>query len=137
VTRPVADLDNGAIFGRRQAGGRNPRRLFVASDKLSAMEEAMLHFSRCASIIGAPLTLAALLACVAPAGAKIAANKITANGMTMQGMSANGMQMQGISATAVAQSGVPVSARITSGSALADLNGVGVEAVIIPDATLR
>jgi hypothetical protein len=99
------------------------------------MEEAMLHFSRCASIIGAPLTLAALLACVAPAGAKIAANKITANGMNMQGMSANGMQMQGISATAVAQH--PVNARITTGSALGDLNGVAVEAVIIPEAALR
>jgi hypothetical protein len=86
------------------------------------MEEAMLHVSRSASIIGAPLTIVALLACVMPAGAKI-----TANGMTMQALSA----------TAVAQNEISASARITTGSALGDLNGVAVEAVVIPEAALR
>jgi hypothetical protein len=87
------------------------------------MEEAMLHFfSRSASIIGAPLTLVALLGCVTPAGAKI---------------SANGMTMQALSATAVAQNEIPASARITTGSALGDLNGVTVETVVIPDAAIR
>lgn len=82
----------------------------------------MLHFSRCASIIGAPLTLAALLAFVTPAGAKIRVN---------------GTNMQALSATAVAQDGLPANARITTGSALGDLNGVAVEAVIIPEAAIR
>ncbi|MGC2221134.1 MAG: hypothetical protein WA624_01565 [Methylocella sp.] len=87
----------------------------------------MLHFSRCASIIGAPLTLAALLACVAPAGAKISTNGTSLNGTSLNTLAANG----------VTQSGVPASARITNGPALGDLNGVAVEAVVIPEAALR
>jgi hypothetical protein len=91
--------------------------------KLFVVEEAMLHFfSRSACIIGAPLTLVALLSCVTPAGAKI-----TANGMTMQALSA----------TAVAQNEIPARARITTGSALTDLNGVAVEAVIIPETAIH
>lgn len=82
----------------------------------------MLHFSRSASTIGAPLALAVLLACASPAGAKLATN---------------GFQNQALSATAIAQNGVPANARITTGSALGDLNGVAVEAVIIPDAAIR
>ena len=77
----------------------------------------MSHFSRCASMLGAPLVIAALLAGVMPAGAKLASNKIAANG--------------------AAQTGIAASARITTGSALADLNGIAVEAVIIPDAANR
>jgi hypothetical protein len=88
-----------------------------ASAKRSAMEEAMLHFSRSASIIGAPLALAAPLAWVTPAGAFAGTNLLGANG--------------------VAQTGIPPSARITTGSALGDLNGVAVEAVIISEAALR
>jgi hypothetical protein len=72
----------------------------------------MLHFSRFALIIGAPLILAALLACVTPAEAGIAIN-------------------------GVAQNGVPANTRITAGSALGDLNGVAVETVIIPEVAIR
>jgi hypothetical protein len=122
-------LEIGATTGFRQVGGRGPRR--IASAKLSDKEEAMLHFSRSASILGAPLTLVALLACVTPAGAAMR-NTLSANGMNMQGVS-----MQGISATAVAESGVPANARITTGSALGDLNGVVAETVVIPEAALR
>lgn len=71
----------------------------------------MLCYTFLVAIIGAPLVVAALLVCVTPAGARV-----TANGLT-----ANGMQLQGISATAVAQN--PANARITTGSALGDLNG--------------
>jgi hypothetical protein len=67
----------------------------------------MLRFSRLASIIGAPLTIVALLACVTPAGAS---------------KQLNGMSLNGIALT---------------GSALGDLNGVAVEAVIIPEAAIR
>jgi hypothetical protein len=124
----------------------------LASAKLFAMEEAMLHFSRSASIIGAPLIVAALLSCVTPAGAKITANgtslnkiaangtslnKISTNGTSLNKISANGMTMQALSATAVAQNEIPASARITTGSALTDLNGVAVEAVIIPETAIR
>lgn len=77
----------------------------------------MLHVSLSASKIGAPLALAAVLACVTPAGAKLATNGTSLNG--------------------VAQSGVPASARITNGSAFGNLNGVAVEAVVIPEAALR
>ena len=77
----------------------------------------MLQFSRSALIIGAPLILAALLACITPAGAGIALNGIALNG--------------------VAQNGVPASTRITAGSALGDLNGVAVEAVIILEVAIR
>ncbi len=85
----------------------------------------MLHFSRTASIIGAPLALAALLACITPAGARLASNRLASNGMNMQG----------ISATAVAQTSANPS--ITTGSALGDLNGVAVETIIIPEAAIR
>lgn len=77
----------------------------------------MLHVSLSASKIGAPLALAAVLACVTPAGAKIATNGTSLNGLWENGVSANG--------------------RITTGSALGDLNGVAVETVIIPEAALR
>jgi hypothetical protein len=82
----------------------------------------MLHVSLSASKIGAPLALVAVLACVTPAGAKLATNGTSLNGTSLNG---------------VAQSGVPASARITNGSALGDLNGVAVEAVVIPEAALR
>jgi hypothetical protein len=80
----------------------------------------MLHFSRSASVIGAPLVIAALLACVTPAGAKSGVNGVSLNGI-------NG----------VAQTAIPANARMTTGSALGDLNGVAVEAVIVPDAGTR
>jgi hypothetical protein len=81
------------------------------------MEEAMLHFSRFASIIGMPLVVAALLACVTPAGAGV-----SMNGVSMNGIAVNGIAVNGLSST---------------GSALGDLNGVAVEAVIISDAAIR
>ncbi|MGH6936642.1 MAG: hypothetical protein ACRED2_10750 [Methylocella sp.] len=80
----------------------------------------MLHVSRSASIIAAPLALVAVLAWVTPAGARLASNRLASNGL---------------SSNAVAQNGVPASARIITGSAIADLNGVAVETVILPDAT--
>jgi hypothetical protein len=78
------------------------------------------------------MTLVALLACITPAGAiyswnGIALNGITLNGITLNGIALNGMQLNG----------VPANARITTGSALGDLNGVAVEAVIIPEAAIR
>jgi hypothetical protein len=77
----------------------------------------MLHVSLSASKIGAPLALAAVLACVTPAGAKITTNGTSLNGLW--------------------ESGVSASARITTSSALGDFNGVAVEAVVIPEAALR
>lgn len=77
----------------------------------------MVHFSRSASIIRASLALAALLVLASPAGAKLAVNKLAVNG--------------------IAQSGVPADPRVTTGSALSDLNGIAVEAAILPDAALR
>ena len=87
----------------------------------------MSHSSRCAAITGTPLILAALLACVMPAGAKIATN----------GTSLNGTSLNRISANAIVQKGVPANARIATGSALGDLNGVAVESVIIPETANR
>lgn len=77
----------------------------------------MLHFSRITSIVGAPLAIVALLTSVSFADAKLGANKLGANG--------------------VAQNGILPSERMTAGSALADLNGVAVEAVILTGAALR
>jgi hypothetical protein len=57
------------------------------------------------------LAIAALLACITPAGARLSSN-------------------------AVAQNGIFADARIMS-SALGDLNGVAVEGVIVPDAATR
>jgi hypothetical protein len=82
----------------------------------------MLHVSLSASKIGAPLALAAVLACVTPAGAKLATN---------------GTSLNQLSANPTTQNGVPADAWITSGSALGELNGVAVKAVIIPEAALR
>lgn len=90
----------------------------------------MSHFSRCASMLGAPLAIAALLGFVTPAGARLASN-----GVSLNRLASNGTSAQGISPTAVAQN--PANARITTGSALADLNGVAVETVILLDATNR
>jgi hypothetical protein len=96
--------------------GDNGQYVF-ASVILFAMEEAMSHFSRYASIIGAPLVLAALLACVTPAGAGVALNGVALNGVALNGISLNGVAL--------------------NGSALGDLNGVAVEAIIIPEAATR
>jgi len=85
----------------------------------------MSHFSRFAYATAAPLALAALLACVTPAGARLASNRLASNGTSAQA----------ISATAVAQT--LANPRITTGSALGDLNGVVVETVILPDAAIR
>jgi hypothetical protein len=91
----------------------------------------MLHFSRSASIIGAPLTLVALLACVTSAGARLASNgvslnKLSANGVSLNRLSANGVSF-GLTSNGIAM----------DGSALGDLNGVAVEAVVIPEAAIR
>jgi hypothetical protein len=72
----------------------------------------MSHFSRFAYATAAPLAIAALLACVTPAGAGIAVNGVSMNGVSMNGVALNG-------------------------SALGDLNGVAVEAVVIPEAATR
>jgi hypothetical protein len=106
-----------ALFGPTGAGDQGQYEF--ASAELLVMEETMSHFSRCALIIGAPLAIIALLACVTPAGARLAANRLAANKLA---------------SNAIAQNGVPANARITTGSALGDLNGVAVEAVIIPGA---
>ena len=87
----------------------------------------MSHFSRYASIIGAPLVLAALLACVTPAGAGVALNGVALNGVALNGVALNGVALNGISLNGVA----------LNGSALGDLNGVAVEAIIIPEAATR
>ena len=49
----------------------------------------------------------------------------------------NGIGLNGIAVNGIAQSGVPANARLATGSALGDLNGVAVEAVIVPEATIR
>jgi GLTT repeat (6 copies) len=74
------------------------------------MEEAMLHFSRSVSNIGAPLALVAMLGCITPAGAGMAVNGLSTNGLSTNGLSTNG---------------------------LGDLNGVAVEAVVIPETAIR
>jgi hypothetical protein len=78
----------------------------------------MSHLSRSATLIAAPLAVAALLGFVTPAGALGGANARSANRLA---------------GNAIAQNGVPANARITTGSALGDLNGVAVEAVIFPE----
>jgi hypothetical protein len=77
----------------------------------------MSHFSRFAYATAAPLAIAALLACVTPAGAGIAVNGVSMNGVSMNGVALNGVAL--------------------NGSALGDLNGVAVEAVVIPEAATR
>ena len=72
-----------------------------------------------------PWSLAALLVCATPAGAKS-----TANTTAERNVRESNARMR-------RQNGVPASARMTSGSALGDLNGVAVEAVILPDAAAR
>jgi hypothetical protein len=87
----------------------------------------MSHFSRFAYATAAPLAIAALLACVTPAGAGIAVNGVSMNGVSMNGVSMNGVSMNGVALNGVA----------LNGSALGDLNGVAVEAVVIPEAATR
>lgn len=82
----------------------------------------MFHFVRVATFIAAPLAAAVLLACVSPAGARILANRTSSNGITPNGIWDNGISPAG---------------RITTGSALGDLNGVVVETAVLPDAALR
>jgi hypothetical protein len=102
--------------------------IHICQRQLSAMEESMSHVSRITLGIGAPLALAALLACITPAGAfwhkcnGPCQNGVSMNGIAVNGIAVNGVSMNGLSST---------------GSALADLNGVAVEAVIIPDAATR
>jgi hypothetical protein len=85
----------------------------------------MSRFSRFALVIGAPLTLAALLACVTPAGAFW---------HKCNGPCQNGVSMNGIAVNGIAVNGIAVNGLSSNGSALAGLNGVAVEAVIFPEA---
>jgi hypothetical protein len=79
------------------------------------MEEAMLHFSRWA-----------LIGCVL--GMTLVTFSTGANARGLQ----NGIQLNGIGLNGVGLNGIAM-----TGSALGDLNGVAVEAVIIPDAAIR
>jgi hypothetical protein len=87
----------------------------------------MLHFSRWA-LIGCVLamTLAML---------STGANAIGERG-GIRGYQ-NGIGLNGIAVTRIWSNGVPANGRITTGSAIGDLNGVAVEAVIITDAAIR
>lgn len=82
----------------------------------------MLHFARWA-LIGCVLGMALVTS-------STGANAIKENG------GVKGYQ-NGITLNGIARSGVPANARLTTGSALGDLNGVAVEAVIIPEAAIR
>ncbi|HEY4849037.1 MAG TPA: hypothetical protein VIH87_14945 [Methylocella sp.] len=93
----------------------------------------MLDVSRSAYVIGAPLALATLLACVTPAGAFWH----KCNGPCQNGMSLNGIAVNGVALNGIMLNGVALNGLSSTGSALADLNGVAVEAVIIPDAANR
>jgi hypothetical protein len=84
------------------------------------MEDAMPQFF--SSAISATLVVAALVFGVVPAGAMLSTNMLSTNMLA---------------ANAVAPNGVPASARIATGSALSDLNGVAIEAVILPEAAVR
>ena len=53
----------------------------------------MLRFARSASIIAASLAIAALLACVTPAGARRVLNGVQINGTTQTGVSADDREM--------------------------------------------
>jgi hypothetical protein len=82
----------------------------------------MLHFSRWA-----------LIGCIL--GMTLVTISTSANAVHEKGGikgAQNGIQLNGI-----AQSGVPANGRLTTGSTLGDLNGVAVEAVIIPEAAVR
>jgi hypothetical protein len=79
------------------------------------------------SAIGASLVVATLVYCVVPAGARLASNRLSSNGTEMNRLASN----------AVTQNGAPAIARIATGLALSDLNGVAVEAVILPEAAVR
>jgi len=97
----------------------------------------MLRSFRIAPLLGAPLAIAALLACTAPATAKLATNKLAVNGTSLNRMALNGSSGQALSATASAQGGITSDPRMTTGPALAGLNGVAVEAAVVPVAALR
>jgi hypothetical protein len=93
----------------------------------SAVEEAMLHFSRWA-LIGCVLGMALV---TFSTGANAVREKWGVRGAQ------NGIGLNGIAVNGIAQSGVPANARIIAGSGLGDLNGVAVEAVIIPESAAR
>jgi uncharacterized protein YjbI with pentapeptide repeats len=97
----------------------------------------MLQLRRRTSIIGAPLILAAMLACVTPAGAKISVNGTSLNGTSLNGTSLNGTSLNGTSLNGTSLSRISANAHVTTGSALSDLNGVAVESVVIPEAASR
>lgn len=106
-----------------------------------------LFFSRLAAI-AIPLTFSAVLAFAPPAGAAlvdnaVAPNGLSTNGLNLQGLSTNGMSPQGVrlnglSTNALIDNGVKFNALAQTGmssnsTTLDQLNGVMVEAVILPE----
>ena len=131
-----AKLGNACSILKREGPGlsflvqlaRAIRTHVFASAKLFAWRNDVTFFSLCLDHWDA-FGHAALLACVTPAGAGARTRS--------NALSPNALATNAISPNAVAQNGIPASARITTGSALGDLNGVAVEAVTVPDAALR
>ncbi|HUZ91564.1 MAG TPA: hypothetical protein VMU78_06660 [Methylocella sp.] len=112
----------------------------------------MFRLSRLAPVVGAPLTLVALLASILPAGAALVPNALNANGISTNGIALNGLASNALNANAMnpnsltqnalnANAMVPTAlipnALAATGSGLGELNGVSIEAVTLPEATTR
>jgi len=76
------------------------------------------------ALLAAPLAVAALLGLVAPASASLSGNGLTLNGLTSNALYPNAVIPNALAREALAATASPV----------ADLDGVTVEAAVLPDA---
>ena len=81
------------------------------------------------ALVAAPLALAAVLGGTAPASAGVKLNAFTANAFTQNALTANSLTTNSLSQNAFTQNALSA-----AGSSLDQLDGVAVEAVVLPSA---
>src|SRR3954453_2138025 len=91
------------------------------------------------ALVAAPLALAAVLGATAPASAGVKLNAFTANAFTQNALTANSLTTNSLSQNAFTQNALTINSLMqnalsTAGSSLDQLDGVAVEAVVLPDA---
>ena len=86
--------------------------------------------------------LGALLAVAAPANASLTLNGLSLNGLTLNALTVNALTSNALTsnallANAVTSNSLSFNAVVAAGSVLGELNGIAVEAVILPDQPSR
>jgi hypothetical protein len=89
------------------------------------------------SILAPAALLAGLLAGTGPAGAVFIQNAVSINALTNNALAGNALTNNALNTNALVSNGLHLNGTAATGGALANLNGVAIEAIVLPKQTSR